>query len=89
MTEDHRTSTEKDAGDQMAFAVRAMRHHASAAWRTDRTGWTDEQWIQDAAALMDDIDGSVTSLVNGHVGALLRFWEQHRACVTLPAGDDT
>ena len=71
--------------DQMALAVRAMAHHAGESWRTDRTGWTDEQWIRDADALMGDLDGSVSSLVNGHVLALLRFWEQHQTCVIPPA----
>ena len=60
--------------DQMGLAIRAMAHHAGESWRTDRTGWTDQQWIEDAQRLMDDIEGSVTSLVNGHVLALLRYW---------------
>lgn len=64
--------------DQMGLAVRAMAHHAGESWRTDRTGWTDQQWIEDAERLMDDIDGSVSSLVNGHVIALLQFWREHR-----------
>jgi hypothetical protein len=65
--------------DQMALAVRAMAHHAGESWRTDRTDWTDGQWIEDAERLMDDIDGSVSSLVNGHVIALLRFWRDHHS----------
>ena len=37
----------------------------------DRTGWSRQQWIEDARALMNDPDGAITSLVNGHVMALL------------------
>lgn len=65
--------------DQMALAVRAMAHHAGEASRIDRTGWTAEQWIEDAERLMGDLDGSVMSLVNGHVLALLDFWRTHRS----------
>jgi hypothetical protein len=68
--------------DPMRLAVRAMAHHAGESWRTDRKGWTDAQWIQDAEALMDDLDGSVSSLLNGHVLALLRFWRSHQTCTT-------
>lgn len=78
---DHKATTEtaqRSPDDLMALAVRAMAHHAGDSWRVDRTGWTDERWIEDAKRLMDDIDGSVSSLVNGHVLALLRFWEDHR-----------
>ena len=70
--------------DQMGLAIRAMAHHAGESWRTDRTGWTDQQWIEDAQRLMDDTDGSVSSLVNGHVLALLRHW---RATTQAEASD--
>lgn len=50
----------------------AMAAHRSAAVQIDRTGWTDQQWIEDADRLMGDLHGSVSSLLNGHVTALLR-----------------
>jgi len=75
--------------DQMRLAVQAMAHHAGGSWRTDRRGWTDAQWIQDAEALMNHPDGSVSSLVNGHVGALLRFWRAHQTCVLPPGSGHT
>jgi hypothetical protein len=57
--------------DQMSLAMKAMASHVARSERVDRTGWTDDQWIADAQRLMDDLDGSVLSLVNGHVLALL------------------
>lgn len=65
--------------DQMALAIRAMAHHAGEASRVDRRGWTDAQWIEDANRLMNDLDGSVSSLVNGHVMALLQGHDDLRA----------
>jgi hypothetical protein len=62
--------------DQMSLAMKAMASHVARSERVDRTGWTDDQWIADAQRLMDDIDGSVMSLVNGHVLALLRRVDQ-------------
>ena len=41
--------------------------------KIDRTGWTDDQWADDAERLMNEPDGAITSLVNGHVSALLRL----------------
>lgn len=66
--------------DQMALAVRAMARHAGESSRVDRSDWTEAQWIADAETLMDHIDGSIMSLVNGHVLALLAFWRTHREC---------
>lgn len=37
----------------------------------DRTGWTRQEWIDDARQIMDDLYGSVESLLNGHILALL------------------
>lgn len=37
----------------------------------DRSGWTRAQYVEDAERLMDEVDGAVTSLVNGHIFALL------------------
>jgi len=51
------------------FAAQAA--HAAASHRVVRLGWTREQWIADAQRLMNDPDGSVLDLVNGHVYALL------------------
>lgn len=71
---------QKSEQDQMTLAVRAMAHHAGESSRVDRTGWTEAQWIEDADRLMGDLDGSIMSLVNGHVMALLAFWQAHREC---------
>jgi hypothetical protein len=54
------------------FPALQQLRHAEASHRIDRTGWTDEQWVEDARRLMGDLDGSVLDLVNGHVLALLR-----------------
>lgn len=56
----------------MAEAVQNMLEHRARSVAVDRSGWTDEEWIADARRLMDDLHGSVQSLVNGHVLALLR-----------------
>lgn len=64
--------------DQMALAVRAMAHHSGESSRVDRSGWTQAEWIEDAERLMSDLDGSIMSLVNGHVIALLDFWRVRR-----------
>lgn len=74
----------------MTAALHRMAAHREESVRTDRRGWSDEQWVQDARSLMHDIDGSVSSLVNGHVMALLRSldaraaraWEEgYRTCL--------
>lgn len=49
----------------------ASAKHIVTSYTTDRAGWTRQQWLEDADRLMNDIDGSVLSLVNGHVIALL------------------
>lgn len=58
--------------DEMPEALHRMASHRAESMMVDRAGWTDEQWCDDAERLMGDLDGSVTSLVNGHVSALLR-----------------
>jgi len=55
----------------MHDAIAAMVEHRARAQDVDRRGWTDRQWIADADRLMGDLNGSVLSLVNGHVLALL------------------
>ncbi len=57
--------------DQWGEVLARQRDHVNASHRVDRRGWTDQQWIDDARRLMDDIDGSVLDLVNGHVMKLL------------------
>ena len=58
--------------DQMADAMRRQREQARKSMEVDRAGWTDTQWVLDARELMNDVDGAVTSLSNGHVNAMLR-----------------
>ena len=57
---------------QMADAMRRQRDRALKSMRVDRKGWTDAQWVKDAHRLMNEPDGAVTSLVNGHIHAMLR-----------------
>ena len=59
-------------GDQMVDAMRRQREKAQKSMRVDRKGWTDTQWVLDARELMNDVDGAVTSLSNGHINAMLR-----------------
>lgn len=71
------------SADPMTEAIRAMQRHAARASGVDRRGWTTEQWAEDAKRLMDDIDGSIMSLVNGHVSALLRLVADHPRQIEL------
>lgn len=59
--------------DEMTQAVRRQYAQAAASSKVNRTGWTDQQWVDDARDLMGHIDGAITSLCNGHVMALLRM----------------
>lgn len=59
--------------EQMHEVLSRQRDRAIAARYIDRRGWTDEQWADDAARLMYEEYGAITSLVNGHVLALLRL----------------
>ena len=59
--------------DQMAEAARRQMRRSRESMMVDRRGWTDAQWVMDAQYLMDEPDGAITSLVNGHVDAMLRI----------------
>ena len=59
--------------DQMTEAVRRQMQRSRESMKVDRRGWTDAQWVMDAQRLMDEPDGAITSLVNGHVMAMLRI----------------
>ena len=63
--------------DQMVEAIKRQMKHVDASMRVNRTGWTDDQWIDDARKLMRDIEGSVLDLLNGHVVAMLRRLEDN------------
>lgn len=65
----------EEAGNQMGEAIRNMARHAAESEYVDRRGWTNQQWIDDARKLMNDIEGSIMSLKNGHVMALINFYE--------------
>lgn len=56
---------------QMSEALRNMAAHRAASHALDRRGWTNKQWADDAKQLMSDLDGSVSSLLNGHVTGLI------------------
>jgi hypothetical protein len=58
-------------GQQMAAAVRRQFDHAAASHKIDRRGWTREQWVADARRLLEELDGSVLDLLNGHVAYML------------------
>lgn len=58
--------------DQMTDAVRHMAELADQTQQVDRRGWTDQQWIADARQIMNEPHGSVLSLLNGHILAILR-----------------
>ncbi len=53
-------------------AYRSQMEHIEASMRVNRSGWSDDEWVDNARKLMNDIDGSVLDLVNGHVTAMLR-----------------
>lgn len=57
--------------EQMEEAVGNMRRMFNTVQQVDRTGWTRAQWVAEAEVIMDDIDGSVLALLNGHVLAML------------------
>jgi hypothetical protein len=61
---------------QMAEAVRRQQEAATRSSQVDRTGWTDADWINDADRLMNEPDGAVTSLLNGHAMRMLRELER-------------
>ena len=68
----------KSLPDDMAEAIARQRERYLASTRINRNGWTDDQWIEDADRLMNELDGAITSLVNGHVMALLRRVAEER-----------
>jgi len=68
--------------DQMAEALDRQRDQLIKSMHVDRTGWTRQQWIDDARTLMGHPDGAITSLVNGHVLALLDESQQHQGSTT-------
>lgn len=55
----------------MSEAIRRQMDARARSMTVDRKDWTRQQWIDDADRLMNEADGAVTSLVNGHVMALL------------------
>lgn len=65
--------------DDLAKALRRQFDHARDSRTVDRAGWTAKQWADDATRLMGDIDGAITSLVNGHVSGLIRELARLRA----------
>lgn len=57
--------------DAMERALDRQRDQLIKSMHVKRTGWTRQQWVDDARTLMDHPDGAITSLVNGHVLALI------------------
>ncbi len=57
--------------DDMSAAYRRMFNLSTEVRMTERQGWTRQQWIDDARKIMNHLDGSVSSLLNGHVLAML------------------
>ncbi len=65
--------------EELSQALARQRAASERSWDMDRTGWTRSQWVEDARRLMDELDGAVTSLLNGHVLALLDEIDSLRA----------
>lgn len=57
--------------DQMADAIGEMAKLTIDVRRRPRQEWTRAEWVAEAEEIMDDIHGSVVSLINGHVTALI------------------
>ena len=74
--------------ERMAELQSSQRDRAAASMRVDRKGWTADQWMADADRLFNEEDGAVTSLVNGHVTHLLRYWTAHRGSLCAVCGSD-
>lgn len=72
--------------EQMTAAVAAQRAHIAASRTVDRRGWSRAQWLADARNLMGALHGSVQSLMNGHVTAMLgRIGELEKQLTVLRA----
>jgi hypothetical protein len=56
--------------EQMAEAVGGMQRVRTAVMLKPREGWTREQWLAEADEIMNDINGSAASLLNGHITAM-------------------
>jgi hypothetical protein len=67
--------------DEMTEAVMRQMGQRVESMRVDRRGWTDAQWAEDARRLMNEPDGAVTSLVNGHVLGLIAELDRLTAVV--------
>lgn len=79
--------------NEMAEAVMRQMGRCAESMRVDRRDWTTAQWVEDARRLMDEPDGAVTSLVNGHVTRLFaaldsafeQLWERTEQVAALEA----
>lgn len=90
MTADEQRAREVDIDALMGQALRAQGHHVRESHAINRRGWTQDQWVEDAQRLMNDPDGSVLALLNGHATALIaaaRERDQLRATVTELRGE--
>jgi hypothetical protein len=58
--------------DQMVEAVGNMGRLHNEVMQVDRKGWTRRQWVDEAEEIMGDIDGSVLTLLNGHILAIFK-----------------
>jgi peptidoglycan hydrolase CwlO-like protein len=64
--------------EEMAQAIRRQLDQRDESRQVDRTGWSRQQWLDDADERFNHIDGAITSLVNGHVVAMLAEIEDLR-----------
>lgn len=69
----------------MNEAIRDQINHARQSKLIDRSGWTRQQWVEDARAQMHHIDGSVLDLVNGHPLRMLEEIDVLRNVLTFIA----
>jgi len=74
--------------DEMAEAVQNQARHILDSHAVNRTGWTRQQWVDDARRLMGDLDGSVLDLVNGHVMHLIGALTDKDAAIAEARADE-
>lgn len=81
-------SIEDDRGVWASYnPYKAQAAHVAASHEIDRRYWTQGQWVDDAERLMDDLDGSVRSLTNGHVMAMLAEIRHLRTVLAITSSE--
>lgn len=68
----------RDEAVEMTAAIKRQLDQREESIAVDRRGWTTDEWVKDARNLMNHPDGAITSLVNGHIVALLERIDQFK-----------